>query len=56
MSSLEKKLVDEIIKLGIPSSKAKAIVKNLSADDKSRALMDSTFLPVSYTHLRAHET
>lgn len=44
MSSLEKKLVDEIIKLGIPNSKAKAIVKNLSADDKSRALVDSAFL------------
>lgn len=44
MSSLDKKLVDEIIKLGIPNRNAMTIVKNLSADDKSRALIDPTFL------------
>ena len=44
MSSGDTKLVDELVKLGVPKSKAVTIVRNMSAVDKSRALEDAAFL------------
>jgi hypothetical protein len=44
MSSLDTKLVNELVKLGVPKDKAETIVKNLSEIDKSKALQDAAFL------------
>ena len=44
MSSLDTKLVNELVKLGVPKDKAETIVKNLSEIDKSKALKDAAFL------------
>jgi hypothetical protein len=44
MSSLDTKLVNELVKLGVPKDKAETIVKNLSEVDRSKALKDAAFL------------
>ena len=44
MSSLDTKLVNELVKLGVPKDDAETIVKNLSEIDKSKALKDAAFL------------
>ena len=44
MSSQDKQIVDEIVKLGVPKSKAENIVKNMSAVEKTMALKDVAFL------------
>ena len=44
MPSTESQIIDKLIKLGVSKSKAGNIVKNMSAVDKSRALIDTAFL------------
>jgi len=44
MASLDTKLVNELVMLGVSKDKAETIVKNLSEVDKSKALKDAAFL------------